>query len=155
MLIRGVYYPEEFKKKVVEEIESGKHSQNSARKAYKIGGKMTISKWLKKYGTLGYHIKEVPMSRKSKPEDPKDARIQELEEELILYKGLIKHSAYFQRPEVKKKIATEISSIYKRAVENPEETHLASEKSVLYSASVGKPITSRKEGKKSEKKRRK
>lgn len=151
MQIRGMSYPEEFKRKVVEEIEAGKHTQFSARKVYRIGGKMTISKWMKKYGTLGIKKKAVPMSKKRTPEDPKDARIQELEEELSLYKGLVKYSEYFQRTEVKKKIASEISSFYRRNVENPEESDLASEKSVLFSASVGKPIIRKKSVKKHKK----
>nr|WP_078128349.1 transposase [Leptospira alexanderi] len=43
-------YSEAFKRKVIEEIESGKYNQNQAMKNYGIQGSVTIRGRLKKYG---------------------------------------------------------------------------------------------------------
>lgn len=43
-------YSENFKLKVIGEIESGKYSTTEAGIVYGIGGSCTVSKWLKKYG---------------------------------------------------------------------------------------------------------
>ena len=48
---RVTRYSEAFKMQLVQELESGKFdSIEHARRAYGIGGTMTIPKWLKKYG---------------------------------------------------------------------------------------------------------
>lgn len=53
------YYSTAFKQKVVLEVESGKLSIEQARKNYNIGGKCTIQKWIKKFGTNTVHQKRV------------------------------------------------------------------------------------------------
>lgn len=45
-----VRYGEAFKKQVVAEVRSGAVSQTGAARKYGVGGKMTIRKWLRKYG---------------------------------------------------------------------------------------------------------
>ena len=53
------YYSTAFKQKVVSEVESGKLSIEQARRIYDIGGKCTIQKWVKKFGTNKIHQKRV------------------------------------------------------------------------------------------------
>lgn len=48
----SIVYSLAFKQKVISEIESGKISQEGARKLYGIGGGQTIQKWIKKFGKL-------------------------------------------------------------------------------------------------------
>ena len=45
-------YSTAFKKKVIEEIESGKLTKSGARRLYGIGGETTIQKWIKQFGKL-------------------------------------------------------------------------------------------------------
>jgi transposase len=45
-----IRYSEAFKRKVVEEVESGKYSISGAMRVYDIGGKMTIQRWIRKLG---------------------------------------------------------------------------------------------------------
>jgi transposase-like protein len=46
-----IHYSEAFKLQVVREIEEGKHAScNAAREAYGVGGAMTVSRWVRKYG---------------------------------------------------------------------------------------------------------
>jgi len=47
-----VHYSIAFKRKVVEEIESGKLTISGARRLYGIGGNTTIQKWIRKLGKL-------------------------------------------------------------------------------------------------------
>lgn len=44
-------YSESFKRKVVEEIKSGKLSVCGAMKKYDIGGSMTVYRWVRRYGS--------------------------------------------------------------------------------------------------------
>jgi len=44
-------YSEVFKRKVVRDIEEGKYGVRQAMSIYSIGGKMTVYKWLSRYGT--------------------------------------------------------------------------------------------------------
>ena len=46
-------YSEAFKRQVVEEYESGV-SMSQLRRKYKIGGSMTIHRWIRKYSNLGF-----------------------------------------------------------------------------------------------------
>jgi transposase-like protein len=46
-----IRYSEAFKRRVISEIEQGKHrSIEAARRTYGIGGAMTVSRWARKYG---------------------------------------------------------------------------------------------------------
>jgi transposase len=64
-----------FKLQVVGEVERGELNFDQAGRKYGIGGNCTISKWVKKHGTLDW--KELPtVSKKKTPEQ----RIKELEE---------------------------------------------------------------------------
>ena len=76
-------YSEEFKLFICKEFMTGNYSLTSLRKRYDIGGKTTISKWLKKYGYLT--PKFVPSSgmasKEPTPSDPDKSRSQ-LEQEL-------------------------------------------------------------------------
>jgi len=48
----SVRYSEAFKRQVVGELERGKHpSIESARRAYRIHGSMTVWNWVRKYGS--------------------------------------------------------------------------------------------------------
>jgi len=46
------FYSLAFKKRVVQEVESGLLTRNTARSKYNIGGKTTVLKWCRKYGKL-------------------------------------------------------------------------------------------------------
>ncbi len=72
-------YPEDFKVRVVKEVESGLHSKDGARRKYGIGGKSTVLLWLRKYGREDYPYMAVKKKRKIEPMDEKDKRIAELE----------------------------------------------------------------------------
>ena len=56
------HYSDEFKRRVVEEIISGKESVEYYRRKYKIGGSMTLSRWLDKFASEAYQ----PMATKKK-----------------------------------------------------------------------------------------
>ena len=45
-------YSEAFKRKVVYDIEHGVYTAHAARLIYRIGGKMTVYKWLSQYGSI-------------------------------------------------------------------------------------------------------
>jgi len=45
-------YSLSFKRKVIEEIESGKLTKSGARRLYGIGGETTIPKWIKQFSKL-------------------------------------------------------------------------------------------------------
>ena len=46
---KNVYYNEEMKLKVVEQVLSGSISMSEAQRRYKIGGNCTISRWISKF----------------------------------------------------------------------------------------------------------
>lgn len=72
----SVRYSEAFKQKVVSEVESGKKSIGEARREYGISGKMTVQKWVKKFGKNNLLSRVVRIEMK----DEKN-RIGELERE--------------------------------------------------------------------------
>lgn len=62
-------YSEAFKRQVVEEYESGV-SMNQLKRKYKIGGSMTIHKWIRKYSNLGFrHTKGSSQDSEEKQAD--------------------------------------------------------------------------------------
>jgi transposase-like protein len=79
---RASIYPEDFKIRVVKEVEKGLLSKDGAKRKYGIGGKSTVLLWLRKYGREDYPYMAVKKNKKQKPLDEKDKRIAELEGKL-------------------------------------------------------------------------
>lgn len=140
-----IRYPEEFKIRLLRQIANEEISIGGARRKYGIGGKMTISKWQKKYGNcdIGTTIIEEAMSKRIIV-NPVEQRLQEVESELALYKKLIEVSDYFRDPAVKKKIVERLSAYLGKEPGELMESDIALLKSVLYSESAGKDTTSTK-----------
>lgn len=59
------HYSDQFKRRVVEEILSGEESVEYYRRKYKIGGSMTLSRWLDKFASEETY----PMSSKKRDKD--------------------------------------------------------------------------------------
>jgi len=77
-----VGYSEAFKRQVVGEIEDGKHeSIDAARRAYGIGGSITVGRWVRKYGREELQPKRVRIETLTERDELKEARkrIRELE----------------------------------------------------------------------------
>lgn len=64
---RQKVYSYAFKKKVVEEVESGLITKTYARRKYNIGGKSTVLGWCRRYGK--FHKKEDKLMAKIKNKD--------------------------------------------------------------------------------------
>ena len=79
---KATEYPEDFKIRVVKEVESGLLSKDGAKRKYGIGGKSTVLLWLRKYGREDYPYMAIQKKRKIEPLDGKDNRIAELEAKL-------------------------------------------------------------------------
>ena len=79
---KATEYPEDFKIRVVKEVESGLLSKDGAKRKYGIGGKSTVLLWLRKYGREDYPYMAIQKKRKIEPLDGKDKRIAELEAKL-------------------------------------------------------------------------
>ena len=77
-----VYYPENFRIKVVREVERGILSKEAARRKYGIGGKATVLSWCRKYGQQDYPYMAGKIQNKPRSVDEKDKRIAELEARL-------------------------------------------------------------------------
>ena len=77
-----VYYAEDFKIRVVKEIENGLLSKEYARRKYGIGGKTTVLSWCRKYGREEYPYMVKQHRHKFQSIDEKDKRIAELEAQL-------------------------------------------------------------------------
>ena len=76
----NVYYPENFRIKVVKEVESGQLSKEAARRKYGISGKTTVLYWCRKYGQEDYpYMPGKLTNRVHLSSDEKDQRIAELE----------------------------------------------------------------------------
>ena len=79
-------YTEEFKQKLVQEIESGKYkSAGEAKRLLKIGGSMTIHKWIAKYGKNSNFVDANEVINKLNErlmENLKDNKVKELEKQL-------------------------------------------------------------------------
>ena len=75
-------YSEAFKRQVVGEIEDGKHeSIDAVRRAYGIGGSITVARWVRKYGREELQPKRVRIETLTERDELKEARkrIRELE----------------------------------------------------------------------------
>lgn len=73
------------KKKVVEEVESGRLSKDGARRKYDIKGKTTVLRWCRKYGKLHQLGLKVTISMKTE-----EAENQELKRQILILKGALK-----------------------------------------------------------------
>ncbi|HPO55518.1 MAG TPA: hypothetical protein PKY46_05915 [Ignavibacteriaceae bacterium] len=136
-------YPEEFKKGLLKQIEKGEIGIEEAKRKYGIGGKMTISKWRKKYANCQVKNNEIYDDMKKKRiESALEKELQETKAELNLYKRLIEVSEYFRDPAVKKKIVQRLSKYLGKRPEEVTEKDIPFLKSVLYSESQDKDTTS-------------
>lgn len=78
-----VYYSENFKMKVVQDVERGILTQQMASQKYNIGGHSTVLKWCRKYGTKKEnYIPRNSMSITKTVDSAYKKRIAELEKEL-------------------------------------------------------------------------
>lgn len=78
----SVRYSEAFKRRVVDEIESGKHATiGAAQRAYGIKGSVTVPGWVRKYGREDLLPKLVRIETLKERDELKEARkrIRELE----------------------------------------------------------------------------
>lgn len=142
MVEEVIKYPEEFKIRLVRQIEAGIISIEGARRKYQIGGSTTISKWRKKYGNYSSRSLRITKSMSKKVTvNPIEERLLQAERELALYKRLIEVSDYFRDPAVKKKIAQRLSDFLAKNPEEIHQTDIPYLKSVLYSVSADKPST--------------
>ncbi len=72
-------YSEAFKRKVVQEYESGRLNKEQLRSKYQLKGKSQVLKWCRKFGNFEYcihHTRGRPMK------DPQKQRIRDLEKKL-------------------------------------------------------------------------
>ena len=79
---QSVRYSEAFKRRVVDELELGKYSSiEAARRAYSVGGTMTVHKWVRKYGSEDMLPKRVRIETLKEQDELKQGRkrIRELE----------------------------------------------------------------------------
>ncbi len=137
-----IIYSEEFRKRVAEEVLTGKITMAEAARKYHIGGHVTVGRWVKNYRNCGYTVKgEAATMKKKYREDTPDGRLAAAERELGLYKQLIEVSDYFKDPAVKKKIAERLLNIYGGKMEELETIDIPWLKSVLYSVSAGRHTT--------------
>ena len=77
-----IRYSEAFKRKVVEEIESGRHATiAAAQRAYGIRGSVTVPGWVRRYGREDIQPKVVRIETLKERDELKEARkrIRELE----------------------------------------------------------------------------
>ncbi len=82
MVGTSIRYSEAFKRRVVDEMERGKHpSIEKARRVYGIRGSMTVWKWIRKYGSEELLPKRVRIETLKEQDELKAARrrIRELE----------------------------------------------------------------------------
>jgi len=78
-------YSESFKRKVVEEIMSGKLTVSGAMKKYDIGGSMTVYRWVRRYGspTKKSSVRSMVLTpEEAEQSQEKDIRIRHLEHAL-------------------------------------------------------------------------
>jgi len=75
-------YSEAFKRKVVSDIQEGLYSPWRAREIYKIGGKMTVYKWLERYDPSRVQTHKAVKMKNSNKENNADlkSRIRYLEQ---------------------------------------------------------------------------
>lgn len=78
----SVRYSEAFKRQVVDQIARGKYATvEAARRAYGIGGSMTVGRWVRRYGSEELQPKRIRIETMNEIDELKAAkrRIRELE----------------------------------------------------------------------------
>ncbi len=86
MAMTRTRYSEAFKRQVVQDLEQGKYrSLHSACRAYGIGGTMTVSNWVRRYGREDVLPKNVRIETLKERDELKEAkkRIRELEAAMV------------------------------------------------------------------------
>lgn len=122
----AVRYSEAFKRRLVEEIASGRHATiGAAQRAYGIKGSMTVRGWLRKYGREDLFPKRVRVETLKERDELKEARERIRELEAAVADAHIDHcleKAYFHvacdrmgvdPDDFKKKNATTLSDLRK------------------------------------------
>lgn len=100
-------YSEAFKRKVVEEVESGSINTREASRIYGIPSGSTVPNWLRRYGKRKYHTKIVSVMMKSEREELdelKKALADERIRSLVYSKQLESYEKYV--PDLKKRLDT-------------------------------------------------
>ena len=85
-----IRYSTAFKRKVVEEIESGKYSIGECQRIYDIRGTSTIKRWLKKLGREHLLPRMVRIEMKGEPDKIKELERQKRELESALAQAHLK-----------------------------------------------------------------
>jgi len=76
-----IIYPEDFKRKVVRDVEMGLISKEEARRKYDIKGHSTVLKWIRKFAEENSFYQKMKQS-KEKTKEELIKRIAELERQL-------------------------------------------------------------------------
>lgn len=82
---KNVYYSEEMKRKVIDQIITGELNLSQASRRYNIGGKCTISRWISNFMNQSQPIvtnEESDMVRKSREEEDPKGEIVRLREKI-------------------------------------------------------------------------
>ncbi len=75
MTVTRVRYSEAFKRRIVDEVERGRHrSLNAVAQAYGIGGMSTVAKWIRLYGREDLLPKNVRIETLKERDELKEAR---------------------------------------------------------------------------------
>jgi hypothetical protein len=101
-------YSDRFIEDIVFRVKSGELSANEARRLYKIGGKMTVYRWLERYGCeLPKHgrYKMVKVKKTAAPKDESQA-LAEAELRLEYYETLFALASEEYGMDIKKVLAT-------------------------------------------------
>jgi len=85
-----IRYSHAFKRKVVEEIESGKYTVGEVRKIYDIWGSETIDRWLKKFGRTHLLSRVIRVEMKDEKDKLKELERQKRELESALAQAHLK-----------------------------------------------------------------
>lgn len=85
-----IRYSPAFKRKVVEEIESGKYTVGEIRRIYDIWGSETIDRWLKKFGRTHLLSRVIRVEMKDEKDKLKELERQKRELESALAQAHLK-----------------------------------------------------------------
>jgi transposase-like protein len=110
-------YTEAFKRKVVQSIEKGKFNISKARKFYDIGGKMTVQRWIKKYGNSKIQERLLGIDKENESNKIKQLKQQKQELESALAQAHLKILSYESMLEVLgEEYGADLESIKKKSV---------------------------------------
>lgn len=85
-----IRYSQAFKRKIVEEIESGKYTIGEVRRIYDIRGKETINRWLKQFGREHLLSRVIRIEMKDEKDKLKELELQKRELESALAQAHLK-----------------------------------------------------------------